>query len=637
MKPDDLALARTPSAPTLSPDGRRVVVTVTRPDLDEDEYASQLWLVSTDGSADPRPLTHGRHDGAAAFSPDGRWIAFTRGGKDSKPQIHVMAADGGESRAVTDHPLGAGAPVWSPDSDRIAYTARVPEDGRYGTDEDRGPGKEAPRRITTFQYHVDGLGYTNDRREHVFVVDPFTDGAEPVQVTDGDYDDSDVTWSPAGGLLAFASSRHASRDSDLRSDLFVVAPDGSQLKQVTGTSLSVAAPRFSADGRTLFFAGSDFGPDGIAFFAMNTGLFAIPVEGGVARRLTDAENVDIDAPATVHLLGADLLVPVLNRGAVDLRRFGADGSERDAVIAGPRQVRGFDVAGDAVIAVVGDAGSAGEVVLVRDGTEEVLTDFGAPMREGGELRPLQELTAQAPDGYPVHGWLVEPAGPGPHPVLLLIHGGPYAQYGWSLFDEAQVYAGAGYAVVMGNPRGSAGYGQKHGLAIKGDVGERSAVDLFALLDAALTRPGLNAEQVGVLGGSHGGFMTSWLLGHSDRFRAGISERAVNAIDSFTGSSDIGWMFADQLYGPDPEEQRRQSPLTAAGDISAPLLIIHSENDWRCPIEQGQRLYVALKSRGAEVEMLLFPGEGHEMSRSGLPSHRLARFAAILDWWARHLR
>jgi dipeptidyl aminopeptidase/acylaminoacyl peptidase len=233
---------------------------------------------------------------------------------------------------------------------------------------------------------------------------------------------------------------------------------------------------------------------------------------------------------------------------------------------------------------------------------------------------------------------VRPAGEGPHPVLLMIHGGPFTQYGWKLFDEAQVYAGAGYAVVMGNPRGSSGYGQAHGEAIRANVGEASATDLMALLDGALADPALDSSRVGVLGGSHGGYMTTWLAAQQGaRFKAAISERAVNAIDSFTGSSDIGWFFANDLYGTDLDQQRAQSPLTYADKIDLPLLIIHSEQDWRCPVEQGQRLYVSLKSRGVTTtELLLFPGEGHELSRSGLPSHRVARFEAILDWWGRYL-
>lgn len=226
---------------------------------------------------------------------------------------------------------------------------------------------------------------------------------------------------------------------------------------------------------------------------------------------------------------------------------------------------------------------------------------------------------------------------GAPPVLLVIHGGPATQYGYTLFDEARVYEGAGFAVVMGNPRGSSGYGQAHAQAIIGDMGTRDRMDLLALLDRALEDPRLDRGRVGVMGGSYGGFMTTWLAAHDgERFRAAISERAVNAWDSFGGSSDIGWYFADLMCGTDAAAQTHQSPLTHADSIDIPMLIIHSENDWRCPVEQAQRLFVRLKRRGIPVEMLLFPGEGHELSRSGLPSHRIARFEAILDWWNRHL-
>jgi dipeptidyl aminopeptidase/acylaminoacyl peptidase len=219
----------------------------------------------------------------------------------------------------------------------------------------------------------------------------------------------------------------------------------------------------------------------------------------------------------------------------------------------------------------------------------------------------------------------------------MIHGGPFTQYGWMLFDEAQVYADAGYAVVYTNPRGSSGYGREYGAWIKGDVGARSMSDLMVLLDDALARPELDSNRLGVLGGSHGGFMTSWIVGHTDRFKAAVSERAVNAIDSFEGSSDIGWGFGHDLYGPDRAKWWEMSPLAYADDIVTPLLIVHSEQDWRCPVEQAQRLFVALRQRDAEVEFLLFPGEGHELSRSGLPSHRVARFDAIVEWFDRYLK
>ncbi|HEX3816276.1 MAG TPA: S9 family peptidase [Mycobacteriales bacterium] len=636
MKPTDIAAFRSPGVPTLSPDGRHAVVAVSRPDLEKDEYASQLWWIPTDGSAEPRALTHGRKDSAPRFSPDGRWLAFVRVPEGGKPQLHVMPTDGGEPRVVTDDPNGVGAPVWSPDSTQIAYVTRVLEKGRYGTEEKISPDKEPPRRITDLQFRRDNVGFLADRREHIFLVDPFQEKAEPRQLTDGDYDDSDVAWSPDGQWLTFVSRRHEGRDADMRGDVFVMAADGAQLRQVTRTSLDVGRPAFSADGTTIYFHGEDLGDRGIEFVGSQLGLYATAADGsGSPRRLTDAEQYNAGDGTDTTVLTADgILFGNENRGGVELLRVPFDGGEPQSLLGGPRQVKGYAAAAGVVVATVSDANTLGEVVVLRDGEPVVLTDFRAGLPA---VLPMEELEAPAPDGYPVHGWLVRPEGAGPHPVLLMIHGGPFAQYGWTMFDEAQVYAGAGYAVVYGNPRGSSGYGAAHGRAIQGNVGERSAADLLALLDHALTRPELDGDRVGVLGGSHGGFMTSWLVGHTDRFAAAISERAVNAIDSFTGSSDIGWVFADRLYSSDLEQQRTQSPLTYAEKITTPVLIIHSENDWRCPIEQGQRLFVALKRRNAEVEMLIFPGEGHEMSRAGLPSHRVARFDAILEWWGRYLR
>jgi dipeptidyl aminopeptidase/acylaminoacyl peptidase len=333
-----------------------------------------------------------------------------------------------------------------------------------------------------------------------------------------------------------------------------------------------------------------------------------------------------------------VLFPNEHRGDVQLLLVPYGGGEPRVVVDGRRSVLGADRRDGVLVATVADGRSWGELYSwTPGGGVATLTDFNAEFASTVDIRPVEDVEAAAPDGYPVHGFLVRPAGPGPHPLLLMIHGGPFAQYGRALFDEAQVYAGAGYAVLMGNPRGSSGYGQAHGRAIIGNVGEASTVDLMALLDAALADPALDAGRVGVLGGSHGGYMTTWLAAHeAPRFRAAISERAVNAIDSFTGSSDIGWFFADDLYGAEPERQRAQSPLTYADRIGIPMLIIHSEHDWRCPVEQAQRLYVTLHRRGVPVELLLFPGEGHELSRSGLPSHRVARFEAILDWWSRWL-
>jgi dipeptidyl aminopeptidase/acylaminoacyl peptidase len=642
MKPSDIALLHALGTPSLAPDGRFAVVAVIRPDLDTDDYRGHLWIVPTDGSAPPRPFTVGWRDTAPAYSPDGAWLAFLRAtgkeGPGSRPQIYVMPTAGGEPRCVTDQPLGAGAPVWSPDSARIAYVARVPDEGRYTGGH---PEAEPPRRITTLQYREDNLGFFIDRRSHVFVADPFGEpGAQPVQVTSGDFDDAAVAWSPDGQSLAFVSARHDTRDADLVSDIWLCATDGSHLRPVTrggpaeGPRLSVSQVRFSPDGAAVSFSAVDLGASGHEIVGTNTGVWSVPADGSAPpRRLTDAESIHLAHDGAIETTKAGVLTCAERRGAVQALLIPYDGAEPEILLTGQRQVEAVAQSASTLVAVVADPGSSGELIAVTGQAERPLTSFAAIPSP----RPLEEITAAAPDGYPVHGWIVRPEGPGPHPVLLMIHGGPFTQYGWRLFDEAQVYAEAGYAVLMGNPRGSSGYGQAHGMAVAGDAAAGAAAELLALLDAGLATGGLDGSRAGVLGGSYGGYMTTWLAArHGERFKAAVSERAVNAVDSFHGSSDVGWAFAAALWGPDPAGWAAQSPLSYAGDISIPMLIVHSEHDWRCPVEQAQRLFVALRLRGVPAEMLLFPGEGHELSRGGLPSHRVARFEAILDWWARHL-
>jgi dipeptidyl aminopeptidase/acylaminoacyl peptidase len=325
-----------------------------------------------------------------------------------------------------------------------------------------------------------------------------------------------------------------------------------------------------------------------------------------------------------------VLLVVRNRGALELRRIPFDGGPGEVLAGASAAVKSFATDGSTVVAVVSTPDSPGQVEFVGTGVRTAFPSVPA--------RRVVELSGSASDGYPVHGWLVLPDGDGPHPVVLAVHGGPFMYHSWGFFDEAQVYASAGYAVVLPNPRGSAGYGQSHGQAVIGKFGTVDVDDVLSLLDVALARPDCDSERVGVMGGSYGGFMTSWLSAHhGERFRAAWSERAVNAWDSFSGSSDIGYFFADAYCGPDPEVQRAMSPLTYAEKINLPFAVVHSEQDWRCPLEQAQRMFVALRRRGVEAEMLIFPGEGHELTRSGQPRHRKQRFDAVLEWWDRHLK
>ena len=637
MRAEDIRKIRNLGSLALSPDGAMAAFTVTG--IEGVGYASAIYAVPTDGSAPPRKLTEGPRDTAPVWSPDGAAIAFLRAEHGGFHQLHIMPAQGGAARRLTNHPLGVGspvtarhargiaAPVWSPDARRIAYTARIP------LRQSDGDGTR-PRRITRLRYRIDELGYVHDRPSQIFVVD--TAGGAPARISESGFDHWDVSWHPDAAHVVAATARHDDRDLDEANDVTVFALGGGMRCLTRGTT-TVNLPTIAPDGQSAYFVGiGALDADRNDARGRNVGLWSVPLSGGVPRRLTDAETIDLDDGRTRPLMVAKdgVLGGLLHRGSVRLVSIDGGGGTRE-IIGGERQVLDYAAAGGVVVAVVAEATRAGEVVAVRDGLERRLTDFGASLAGSG-LRPMQEITASAPDGYPVHGWLVRPEGPGPHPVLLLVHGGPDMQTGYQLFDEAQIYASAGYAVIQSNPRGSAGYGEAHARAIKGRLGTVDADDLIALLDAAASRPDIDGSRVGVLGGSYGGFMTAWLAAHHGRrFRAAVCERGVYAWESMMGTSDVG-IAAQSMVGTEAALWTAQAPLTFADRIEIPTLIMHWEGDLRVPFEQAQRLFSALRSRRRTVELVVFPGGNHNASRSGPPAQRIERFALILDWFGRHL-
>jgi dipeptidyl aminopeptidase/acylaminoacyl peptidase len=487
-----------------------------------------------------------------------------------------MPVDGGEPRRIGEHELGVAAVAWSPDSHRIAYVARVPEEGRYGTDEDVTPDKEPARRITTRKYRIDGLGYTIDRRTHVFVVDALDEEAEPVQLTRGDYDHDAPAWSPDGSRWRSCPPATPSETRDLASDVFVVDAAGGDARQVTRTTTTCGAPVFTGRRRELLFTGHG---EPLDVVGRNTGIFRVPLDGSAApERCTDAEEHEVAdplAPGANDLLldEQDRVITVrLHRGAVELCAFPLDGGDPHRLLSGTRQVRGYDRTDAVTVAVVDGHERRGARRDLPDGDERPLTEHGTPSPARSPCVPWSRWRPPPPDGYPVHGWVVKPAGQGPFPVLLTIHGGPFTQYGYALFDEAQVYAGAGYAVVMGNPRGSQGYGEAHGRAIVHDMGNLDADDLMALLETALADEDLDGQRVGVMGGSYGGYMTTWL--------SGPAALTASAPPSASGRSTPGTASRVQRHrvvlrrplrrrrpradrAPGPPAPRRRHPLTDA--------------------------------------------------------------------------
>jgi dipeptidyl aminopeptidase/acylaminoacyl peptidase len=608
------------------------VVAVSRPDPGDDAERCRLWAVPTDGSAPARPLTPGPRDTDPVFSPDGRWLAYRGAEPGGRPQLYLLPTAGGAPRRLTDTPLGAGRPVWSPDSRRLAFTARVPQVDRSGGDRAAQP----PWLVTTLRWQADGVGVVTDRHSHVFVLDLPADGEDdgpppaPRQITDGAADDADVAWSPDGAELAFVSARHARADRDLVRDVYAVPAGGGTLRRVTDGRARCARPTYDASGDWIWVtARLELGRDGLDVAGRGAVLCRVRATGGALDPVLAPAATDRgDATPETVLAGGAAHVGVRSRGAVELLRVPPDGGSPEILVDGPFTVHGLAAAGGVVVATVGHDRSAGELIAVTPGRRRLLTGFGRALGATGRLHRSQQRTASAPDGTEVHGWVTLPGGPGPHPVLLCLADPLRRPEGWSLSVDTQVLVSAGYAVVRCAPRGSPGYGQVHARAVRAAGGTVDADDVAAFLDAVLADPALDPERVGVLGTGYGGWLAAVLTGRTTRFAAAVLDGALTDPAGLVGSSDVGWWFADQYLGADPP--------APSGDTTTPTLVVHGEDDRRYPAGQGTRHYAELKRRGVPAELLLFPGEGSDLGRTGRPRHRQARLEHLLRWWARWL-
>ena len=648
VEPLDITRVRWVSDARIAPDGDRVAFVVTTLDEPRDEYLSNVWVVDTSGGPPRRFTTGSKRDRDPRWSPDGRWLAFLserdglEGAAGKKPQLYVMPAAGGEPTRLTALANGAGEPVWSPDASRLAFVARVGGWQEPESEEEKRKSKPA-RVITTLKYKLNGEGFVYDRRPHVFVVG--IDGGALVQITDGDWLHADPAWSPDGEWLAFASARHHEHDLDDRSDIYVVPAKGGTPRRLTPTNGPAAQPVWSPDGGTIAYVGRK----GVHAFGDNMRLYRVPVAGGEPECLTAELDRSLAMRPSWNGDGAIMFI-VEERGDAHVWRVAGDGRGAPRrVIGGTRAVSSVSASRDGAMLAftASDVTTPAEVFVANaDGTaERRLTEVNAGWRATVTPSAVERFTVERA-GFPLDVWIMKPFGFTPgrkYPALLNVHGGPHAQYGHVFFDEFQVYAGAGYVVVFTNPRGSQGCGEAFTRAVVGDWGGGDVDDVMAALDAALARSDfIDRERLGIMGGSYGGFLTSWIVGHTDRFRAACSERAVNNQLTMFGTSDIGVWFQLQECGggelpwENPARWAERSPLTYVPDIRTPLLIIHSEDDLRCPISEAEQLFVALKKLGRDVTFVRFPDENHELTRSGKPRHRLERFRILLDWFGKHL-
>jgi dipeptidyl aminopeptidase/acylaminoacyl peptidase len=656
MTPADIARLRQVGDPRVSPDGAMVAFTVADPDLEANRYLRRIWVTPA-GQAGPRPFTGPGSEILPRWSPDGGRLAFVSAGDDGRSQVCILPVAGGGERLDV---CSVDAPVteleWAPDGRALAFAARDPDPSRYGRGgEERREKDMPPRRLTRLLYRLNAAGWTADRPARIFVV-PADGSAPPHSVTPGPFEASGLAWSPDSRFLAFASGRHENWDLDLAIDLWVVPADGSgALACVAGRGPAYSVPSWSPEG------------DRLACYVNPTPLESprhrqvavVDVASGKEQVLTaglDRNCAPFGTTRPPLWAGSGLLFGVEDHGNVHLYQVPADGAGPAALIAdGDRWISEWDWAGGTLAFVAASPVSTGELSaadLPGGAPERQLTRLTQPFANGLRLASPQRFTARSPDGAEVECWAMAPAGAEAgtlYPTLLNVHGGPFTQYGNRFVDDFQLQSAAGFGVVYCNPRGSAGYSERWGRAIRGPEcandpgtgwGGADFDDVMACVDAACERFGwVDPGRLGILGGSYGGFMTSWAVGHTGRFRAACSERACNNLLTFEHSADIAG-FIRSYVGPDhltdPGAYLRHSPVSYVRDMTTPLLIVHSEDDLRCPISQAEELFVALRLLGRDPVMYRFPGENHELTRSGAPRHRITRAELILDWFRRHL-
>ncbi len=648
LEANDLLKLAYVSDPQLSDDGTQAAAVVTHvlpaPNGKPPRYQARV-LVGPAARGRLRPFTQTPFGATTPrFSPSGDRIAFL--GKteaDAPAQIHVLPLDGGESRAITRAPAGATDFVWFPDGGRLVYVGPA-----GGTDAAAKNG--APRRITRLRYRADGVGFLPEVPAQLYLV--AVGGGRSRRLTDLPQGAAAPAMAPDGQAVYFLSADDADEADAFRQALYrlELAPDGrpGKLTRLTEHRLGMGRPVPSPSGTRIAFLAPSTPDDS----ASPTGVWQVDAEGGEARLLTGGRQVDQAIagdtrygtyPLAPAWDGEDALIFVLaEEGTSTLARVAVDGGIMRWGVE-ERVVTSFAFRNGLALFTAETPDQPGELFLRGPRDEEVQRSrVNAAWCRRFPLRAISEVRELSTDAdHTVPYWTMSPPRTRrDHALVLQVHGGPHVAYGHGFVFEFQLLASHGYTVVFGNPRGGGSYGPEFMAAVLEDYGGGDARDVLAIADDALAQHRDPAAPMHLTGGSYGGFMTNWLVGHTDRFRSAVTQRSISNWLSFYGTSDIGPRFTEREIGGRPWSEAEllwsHSPLKYAEVVVTPTLIMHAEDDARCPIEQGEQWFTALKRLGkAEVELMRFPGEGHELSRSGRPDRRVARLEAILDWFTGH--
>jgi len=634
----------------LSRDGERVAYQLSWADADARQNRSRVVHRRLLEPEPVEPTGAARRDHSPEWSPDGRRLAFLSkvGAVD---QLFVVSLAGGEPQQLSSLPEGAANPVWSPDGSRIAFIGNVISDPEAIVDDPRPPdSKEVVRRapiarITRrLDYKHDGSGFVDGRYHHLFVVP--AGGGNVTQLTNGAWDVTGFDWSPDGTRLV--ASGNAEPGADLKRELNLYLVDLAGNRRWLGGGLYLSSPAWSPRGDVIAF----LAPNGLEAGLLDR-LWIVPLTGDPPRCLTsnfdqgldDSVINDMRAGHGIRLRwsaeGDRIYFLASSPGVTGVYSSDLDGTIRQEA-GGQRRIFDFDIASGVIAFAASDPSTPGELHMLTQGAEARLTDLNPWLHDRYIAQPERHQFT-APDGWIIEGWVLKPEGLDPskvHPLVMEVHGGPHAQYGWSFFHELQILAGMGYVVLYVNPRGSAGYGERFRREVVRDWGGKDYLDLMSALDQLIERTGyIDTNRMGIGGGSYGGYMTNWVIGQTDRFSAAVSMRSISNLVSEYAQHDIVLWGALELGAPpwpDLDELWRRSPIRYVKNIRTPLLLTHGEMDLRCAISQAEELFGAMRLLGKTVELVRFPDESHDLSRAGRPDRRVERLRRITGWFERFL-